>query len=99
MAIIFYHFDIDRLVVFVNIKMMRPLFCQPVFQFLNSLPPIILLFSLLNTNEIFEKCQTSFGVADVTDVNIAMYNSTYTERRSASENCIIDNTHCIVFSF
>ena len=25
--------------------------------------------------------------------------STYTERRSASENCIIDNTHCIVFSF
>ena len=25
--------------------------------------------------------------------------SSYTERRSASENCIIDNTHCIVFSF
>ena len=25
--------------------------------------------------------------------------STYTERRSASGNCIIDNTHCIVFSF
>ena len=25
--------------------------------------------------------------------------STYTERRSASENCIIDNTHCIAFSF
>ena len=24
---------------------------------------------------------------------------TYTERRSASESCIIDNTHCIVFSF
>ena len=24
---------------------------------------------------------------------------TYTERRSASENCIIDNTDCIVFSF
>ena len=24
---------------------------------------------------------------------------TYTERRSASENCIIDDTHCIVFSF
>ena len=25
--------------------------------------------------------------------------STYTERRSASENCIIDNTNCIEFSF
>ena len=25
--------------------------------------------------------------------------STYTERRSAFESCIIDNTHCIVFSF
>ena len=27
-----------------------------------------------------------------------IYN-TYTERRSAYENCIIDNRHCIVFSF
>ena len=25
--------------------------------------------------------------------------STYNERRLASENCIIDNMHCIVFSF
>ena len=25
--------------------------------------------------------------------------SRYTERRSASENCIIDNKHSIVFSF
>ena len=25
--------------------------------------------------------------------------STSTERRPASENCIIDNTHCIAFSF
>ena len=24
---------------------------------------------------------------------------TYTERRSVPENCIIDNTHCIVLSF
>ena len=53
----FYHFDIDRDVVFVNIKVMRPLFCQPVFQFLNSMPAIILLFPLLNTNQIGEQCQ------------------------------------------
>ena len=25
--------------------------------------------------------------------------SRYTERRSASDNCIIHNSHCIVFSF
>ena len=57
MAIVFYYFDIDRGVVFVNIKVIRPLFCQPVFQFLNSMPPIILLFPLLNINQILEKYQ------------------------------------------
>ena len=55
MAIGFYHVDIDRSVVFVNIKMIRELFCQPAFQFLNSMPPIILLFPLLNTDQIWEQ--------------------------------------------
>ena len=33
-----------------------------------------------------------------TDLNFDFY-STNTERRSASVNCIIDNTHCIISSF
>ena len=57
MVIVFYHFDIDRGVVFVNIKVIGPLFCQSVFQILNSIPPIILLFPLLNTNQILEQYQ------------------------------------------
>ena len=56
-SFIFYHFDIDRGVVSVNIKVIRTLFCQPVFQFLNSMPPIILLFPLLNTNQILDQYQ------------------------------------------
>ena len=56
MGIVFYHFDLDRGVVSVSIKVMRPLFYQPVFQFLNSMP-IIFLFPLLNTNQISEQCQ------------------------------------------
>ena len=55
MAIDFYHFDIDRGVVFVNIKVMRPLFCQPVVQFLNCIPATILLFPLFNTDQIWEQ--------------------------------------------
>ena len=54
MTIVFDHFDIDRGAVFVNIKVIRPLFCQPVSQFLNSMPPIILLFPLLNTNQQYQ---------------------------------------------
>ena len=42
------------------------MFCQPVFQFLNSMPPIILLFPLLNNNQILKQWETSFGVADAT---------------------------------
>ena len=33
------------------------------------------------------------------DLDVLGIYSMYTERRSVSENCIIDNTHCIVFSF
>ena len=45
--------------------MMRPLFCQPVFQFLNSMPAIVLLFPLLNTNQNLGTIPTSFVVADI----------------------------------
>ena len=68
----FYYFDIDRGVMFVNIKVMRPLFCKPVSQFLNSMPPIILLFPLLNTNQFLEQYQ-SVSELVTKQVNVAMY--------------------------
>ena len=43
------------LLPFLKIKVIRPLLCQPVFQFLNSFPPVIVLFPLLNTNQILEQ--------------------------------------------
>ena len=43
------------LLPFVKINVIRPLFCQPVFQLLNSMPPIIVLFPPLNTNQILEQ--------------------------------------------
>ena len=46
--------------MFVNMKVMRPLLCAlPAsrFNFLNSMSAIILLFPLLNTNQIWEQCQ------------------------------------------
>ena len=55
------YFDIDRGVVFVNIKVMRPLFCQTVFQFLNSMPAIILLFPPLNTNQVWNNANQFRG--------------------------------------
>ena len=36
---------------------MRALFFTQSFQFLNYMPGIALLFSLLNTNQIWEQCQ------------------------------------------
>ena len=50
----------------------------------------------------FFKCrllQKIFISVTPSAISINITISTYNERRSASENCIIDNSHCIVFSF
>ena len=40
-----------------------------------------------------------YWVSEEVHLLLKAYYSAYTERRSTSENCIIDNAHCIVFSF
>ena len=50
---------LKRCSVFGNIYVTRALFCQPVsLQILNCMPAITLLFPLLNTNQIWEQCQS-----------------------------------------
>ena len=46
-----------------------------------------------------QKVHFNSAPSDVRVTLDALQYKKHTERRSASENCIIDNTHCIVFSF
>ena len=62
-------------------------------------------FSIFRNLLVFHPISLKFGTEILLDIFerkrnfLAVGYSTYTERRSASENSIIDNTHCIVFSF
>ena len=49
--------------------------------------------------EEIDESESANENGSVEDKKEEMIYRLYTERRAASENCIIDHAHCIVFSF